>query len=128
MSHLKKTFLPILLTGIWINFSETIRWFLLIESYWIEKYQSLNLILPTGLTTNITWMIWCFLFATVIFILSKKFSVLHTAFLAWFMVFVMMWIVIWNVGILPTGMLWFNAPLGLIEVFIGAWICKKLST
>ncbi len=125
MSHLKKTILPILLTGIWINVSETIRWLLVIEAYWIDKYASLNIVLPNEPSNMVTWMIWGFFFATVIFILSKKFSVLHTTLLAWFVVFVMMWIVVWNVGILPTGMLWINAPFSLFEAYIGVLICKK---
>ncbi len=128
MSHLKKTILPILLTGIWINISITIGWILILESYWIEKYQSLDIIFPTGLSNNIVWMIWGFMLATLTFILLKKFTVLHTAFLAWFVAFVMMWVVVWNVGILPTGMLLFNIPYSLLVTFIGVLICKKSST
>ena len=121
----KKTILPILLTGIWINISETIRWELLIKFYWIKQYENLGLIFPNELSNGITWMIWGFLFAAVIFVLSKKFTAIQTALFAWFTVFVMMWLVVWNVGILPTGMLWFNAPLGLIEAYIATLICKR---
>ncbi len=128
MSHLKKTILPILLTGIWINISITIGWILILKSYWIEKYQSLNLVFPIGITNNIVWMIWGFMLATIVFILSKKFTVLQTTFLAWFVAFIMLWVIIWNVGILPTGMLLFNIPNSLFVTFISALICKKLST
>jgi len=127
MMYFKKTILPILITGIWINISETLRWMFYIEAYWIEKYNNLNIILPNEFSNMITWMIWGFLYAILIFILLKKFNVLQTTFLIWFMIFVMMWIVVWNVGILPTGMLWFNAPTALLEVYIGAVICKKLT-
>ena len=74
MSHLKKTILPILLTGIWLNVAITIGWLFILEGYWIEKYNSLNLVFPTGLINNITWMIWGFMLATIVFILSKKFN------------------------------------------------------
>ena len=127
MKYFKKTILPILLIGIWINISITIGWMLILESYWVEKYQSLNLVFPTGLTNNITWMIWGFMLATVIFILSKKFTVLQTTILSWFVAFVMMWVTVWNIGVLPTGMLLFNIPNTLFITFIGAVISKKLN-
>ena len=127
MSHLKKTILPMLLTGIWINTSITIGWILILESYWIDKYQSLNLVFPTGLINNIAWMIWGFMLAIIIFIISKKFSPVQTTFLAWFVSFIMPWTMIWTIGVLPTGMLLFNIPNTLFVTYIGALICKRLT-
>ena len=127
MRHLKNTILPILLTGIWLNISGTIRWIYLIEPYWHEKYIYLNLEFPAEPINNIIWMIWGLMFAIVIFILSKKFSLIQTTLLSWFMVYVMMWIVVWNVGVLPTRMLWINIPLSFIDAYVGALICIKLS-
>jgi hypothetical protein len=127
MNHLKKTILPILLIGIWLNISITIGWILILEGYWIEKFQSLNLVFPTGLMNNITWMIWGFMLATIIFIFSKIFNTLQTTFLAWFVAFAMMWTIVWTVGVLPTGMLLFNIPFTLIVTYIGALISKKLT-
>ena len=127
MTYFKKTILPILLTGIWINVSITIGWMLILERYWIEKYQSINIVFPTGLTNNIVWMIWGFMYGIAIFILSKKFSVLQTTLLGWFAAFAMMWVIVWNIGVLPTGMLLFNIPNTLFVTFIGAWICKKFN-
>ena len=126
MTYFKKTILPIILIGLWINISVTIGWMLILEGYWIEKYQILNLVFPTGLINNITWMIWGFMLATIIFILSKKFCVIHTTFLAWFVAFVMMWTIVWNISVLPTGMLLFNIPFTLTVTYIGALISKKL--
>ena len=71
------------------------------------------------------WMIWGFFYATTIFIISRKFNLGQTTFLSWFVAFAMMWVIVWNVGVLPTGMLWFNIPLSLIETFIGAFFCIK---
>ena len=127
MTYFKKTILPIILIGLWINISITIGWILILEGYWIEKYQSLNLVFPTGLINNITWMIWGFMLATIIFIISKKFSLWQTTFLAWFVAFIMMWVIVWNVGVLPTGMLLFNIPNTLFITFIGALICKRVA-
>lgn len=125
--YFKKPILPILLIGIWINISITIGWMLILESYWVEKYQSLNLVFPTGLINNITWMIWGFMFAIIICILSKKYSLLQTTLLSWFVTFVVPWTMIWTIGVLPTGMLLFNIPNTLFVTFIGAVIAKKLN-
>ena len=125
MGTLKKIVLPVLIIGIWINVSETVRWMFLIESYWLEKYQNLNLIFPNETTNLIMWMVWGFLFAALIFILSRKFNLFQTTILSWFVAFVMMWVVVWNVGVLPVKMLWFNIPLSLFESFIGAYICIR---
>ena len=127
MTYFKKTILPIILIGFWINISITIGWILILEGHWIEKFQSINLVFPTGLTNNIVWMIWGFMLATIIFIFSKKFSLWHTTFLAWFVAFIMMWVIVWNVGVLPTGMLLFNIPNTLFVTFLGTAICKKLT-
>jgi len=127
MTYFKKTILPIFLIGVWINISMTIAWLLILESYWVDKYQSLNLIFPSGLTINIMWMIWGFMFAIIIFILSKKYSLLQTTLLSWFVTFVVPWNMIWTMGVLPTGMLLFNIPNTLFMTFIGAVISKKLN-
>ena len=73
-------------------------------------------------------MIWGFMLATIIFILSKKFSPLQTTLLSWFAAFAMMWVIVWTIGVLPTGMLLFNIPNTFFVTYIGALICKKLST
>ena len=127
MKYFKKTILPILLIGLWINISITIGWMLILESYWVEKYQSLNLVFPTGLINNITWAIWGFMLASVIFILSKKLTVIQNTILSWFVAFGMMWVILWNIGVLHTRMLLFNIPNTLFITFIGAVISKKLN-
>ncbi len=125
MGIFRKIILPILITGIWINISETVRWMFLVESYWLEKYQTLNLTFPNETINMIAWMIWGFFHATVIFILSRRYTLFQTTVLSWFVAFVMMWLIVWNVGVLPTGMLWFNIPLSFLEAFIGAYICVR---
>jgi len=125
MKIFKQVVIPILITGIWINISETIRWIFLIEPYWVEQYEKLNITFPNEKINMIVWMIWGFLFAITIFILSKKYSLFQTTIFSWFVAFVMMWVIVWNIGILPTGMLWFNVPLSLLETFIGTYICKR---
>lgn len=125
MRIIKTIILPILITGIWVNISETIRWIFLVESYWLDKYQNLNLTFPNDTVNMIAWMIWGFFHATVIFILSQRYNLLQTTILSWFVAFAMMWIIVWNIGVLPIGMLWFNIPLSLLEALIGAYICIR---
>jgi len=127
MRYLKNTVLPIFIAGIWINISELIRNEILIKSYWIEHYQSLNLIFPSEPINGIIWIIWGFFLAITIFILLKKYNTLQTILLSWFIAFCMMWLVIWNLNILPQGILWIAVPLSLLEISIGTLICKRLS-
>jgi len=127
MRYLKKTVLPIFLTGIWINISEFVRNEIFVKSYWVGHYKGLKLVFPSDLINGLVWILWGFLFAVAIFIISKKFSLLQTALLAWFIAFIMMWVVIWNLNVLPSGILLIAIPLSLIEAFIGSYICQKLS-
>jgi hypothetical protein len=126
MEYLKKTIFPVLVIGIWINISETVRWIFLIESYWVEHYKNMNLVFPNSPFNALIWMIWGFLLAITIFVLSKKYSLFQTTLLTWLIVFVMLWIVLWNINILPVTILWYVAPLSLIEIYIGVLISKKL--
>jgi len=59
-----------------------------------------------------------------IFIISKKFTMIQTTFLSWFVAFVMMWVTIGNLGVLPYGLLLFAVPLSLFESFIATVIIK----
>ena len=122
---MKKSILSILLVGMWINLSETVRWLFLIESYWVDYYQKLDLVFPKGPATGIIWMIWGFLFAILLYVLSNKFNTIQTTLISWVVVFVMLWIVLWNINMLPVKILWIVVPLSFIETYIGAWIYKK---
>ncbi|MEZ5195716.1 MAG: hypothetical protein R2764_04780 [Bacteroidales bacterium] len=127
MKFIKKTILPILLATIWISLSEFVRNELLIKSYWTEHYEGLGLVFPSEPINGAIWGLWSLLFAVVIFIISKKFSLLQTAFLSWFVGFVLMWVVIWNMGVLPDGLLYVAIPLSLLEAFVATFIILKLT-
>ncbi len=127
MNYLNKIVVPVLLTGVWVNLSEFVRNELLLKSYWVEHYQQLGMLFPSKPVNGAVWAIWGFLFATVIFIISRKFNLIQTALLSWSVAFVLMWIVFWNMGVLPGGILYFAIPLSLFEAFVGAYICKRMS-
>ncbi len=127
MRLIKKVILPILLATIWISISEFGRNELLLKSYWIKHYKSMGLTFPSEPVNGAVWGIWSLFFAVAIFIIAKKFSIMQTSFLSWFMAFVMMWVVIGNLGVLPNGIFLLNAiPLSFIEAFVATIIIKRL--
>lgn len=127
MTFLKKTILPVLLATIWISISEFVRNEFLLKTYWTEHYQSLGIVFPAEPINGAIWGLWSLLFAIAIFIISKKFSLLQTTMLSWFVGFVLMWVVIGNMGVLPKGLLYIAIPLSLLEAFLASFIIKKLS-
>ncbi|MEE4258299.1 MAG: hypothetical protein V2I62_00945 [Bacteroidales bacterium] len=123
---LKKTILPILLTTVWISLSEFVRNEFIVKNYWTDHYNSLGLVFPTEPINGVLWGIWSLLFAISIFIIAKKFTLLQTTLLSWFVGFVLMWVVIGNMGVLPTGILFAAIPLSLLEAFLATFIIKKM--
>ena len=73
------------------------------------------------------WIAWGFLFSVAIYGISRKFDLVQTALISWFTAFVLMWIVTWNLQVLPSVILVYAVPLSLLEAFIGALICMKIS-
>lgn len=127
MTTIKKTILPILLATIWISISEFVRNTFFVHNFWLEHYQQLGLVFPEQPINGAVWGLWSLCFAIAIFIIAKKFTLLQTAFLSWFVGFVLMWIVIWNMSVLPTALLIFAVPLSLLEAFVASFIIKKLT-
>jgi hypothetical protein len=124
---MKKTILPILLATVWISLSEFFRNTFLVHSNWVEHYQNLGLIFPEQPINGAVWGLWSLCFAIAIFIIAKKFTLLQTTLLAWFVGFVFMWLVIGNMGVLPFSILPIAIPLSLLEAFLASFIVKKLT-
>ncbi|MBZ5855549.1 hypothetical protein [Flavihumibacter profundi] len=127
MTTLKKIILPILLATIWISISEFARNEFFVKSYWTRHYVKLGLVFPAEPINGAIWGLWSFLFAIVIFIIARKFTLLETTLLSWFAGFVLMWVVLGNMGVLPKGILYIAIPLSLLEAFIASFIIKKFS-
>ena len=127
MKYLKKTISPVLLATIWISVSEFVRNELLVKTYWTDHYNNLGLVFPSEPINGAAWGIWSSLFAIAIYIISQKFSLIQTTFLSWFMGFVLMWVVVWNMNVLPDGILIIAGPLSVFEAFVATFIIKKLS-
>lgn len=85
------------------------------------------MVFPDAPINGITWGIWSLIFTAVIFVLSRKFSFLQTAILSWVIGFVMMWLVIGNLGVLPIALLVYALPLSILEVCLAVYIVKKFN-
>jgi hypothetical protein len=123
---MKNTVLPILLATIWISASEFIRNEYILKSYWTGHYGELGLVFPSEPLNGAVWGIWALCFAVAIFFISAKFTLLQTTLLAWFLGFVLLWLVIGNLNMLPIGILPFAVPLSLLEAFVASLIIQKL--
>lgn len=124
---IKKTILPIFFATLWISISEFMRNEFLLKSYWYQHYEKLGLLFPSESINGIVWGLWSFCFAVAIFIFAKRYTLFQTTFLSWFVGFVLMWVVLWNMGVLPTKTLLFAVPLSLLESFLASFILKKLT-
>lgn len=127
MLFLKKTILPIIAATIWISLSEFVRNQFILSSYWTDHYSTLGFPFPSEPVNGAIWGVWSLCFAVVIFILAKKFTLAETFLLSWGIGFVLMWLVIGNLGVLPFGILPVAVPLSVLEAFLASFIIKKLS-
>ncbi len=124
MKNYKKSIWQILIVSLWINIFETLRWLLFAKPDIDMHFRTANLVLPNEPLNNILWLIWGIIIAVMIFIISKKYKALQTTFIVWITVYVMHWIALWNMAVLPINILWLAVPLTFINVLIGVLICK----
>jgi len=123
---MKKNALSIILAGIWITASEFLRNELLFKQIWVEHYKSLGLQFETLPINGVIWMLWSFLFAALIAILLKKFTFKETLIIGWISGFILMWLTLFNLQVLPLILLAYAIPLSLLEVFIAEIIIQKI--
>ena len=126
MQIIKKA-LPVLLATIWISISEFVRNEFLFKSFWVDHYKGLGLTFPSAPVNGAVWGVWSLVFAVAVYIISKRFSLFETAALSWVVAFVMMWLVIGNMGVLPYGLLVYAIPLSMLETLVAAFIVKRLN-
>lgn len=124
--RMKRIILAVITGGIWIDFSEFARNELLLKSYWLDKYESLGLTFPSASVNNAMWAVWGFILAGCIAFFARTHTLIETVLLAWVMAFLMMWIVIWNLGVLPVRLLSVAVPWSIVEVTVAALIAKRV--
>ncbi len=125
MNYLKNTILPVFLASACISISEFVRNEFLLKSYWTAHYEKMGLIFPAEPINGAFWGIWSLCFAIAIYIIAQKFSLIQTTLLTWLVGFVLMWIVIGNMNVLPFAILPFAIPLSILETFVASFIIFK---
>jgi hypothetical protein len=120
-----RTILAVLLATIWISVSEFVRNQFLLNSYWTDHYKNLGLVFPSAPLNGAVWGIWSLFLAISVFFIAKKFSLIETTLLTWFMAFAMMWLAIGNLSVLPFGILIYAIPLSLLEAFLATIIVRQ---
>lgn len=115
----------VMLTGLWVNASEFFRNEILVKNDWVSHFQALGMTFPSQPLNGMVWVMWGFLFALAIHAVSRKFDLVQTTLICWLMAFVLMWVVAWNLNVLPVAILAYAVPLSLLESFVGAYICAS---
>ena len=119
--------LAVVLAGMWVVLCEFMRNQFLLVSQWQGHYRDMGLVFPSQPANGMMWMVWSFLMAGTVFAISRRFGLWQTTFIAWVMGFVMMWVVIWNLSVLPVGTLPIAVPWSFVEALGAAFICRKLA-
>lgn len=119
--------LAIAVSGIWINASEFFRNQVLLNSTWVARFESLGMTFPAAPLNAAVWMMWGFVFAGVLYTLSRKFTRAETTWPGWVSAFLRMWLVTRNLDVLPLPILLLAVPISLLESFLGANFCEKMS-
>lgn len=127
MKRQTQSIITVILAGIWINASEFFRNQILLNTKWVEHLQSLGVTFPSAPLNAVVWVIWGFVFAIMVYVISRKYALIETTLLGWVMAFLMMWLVTWNLNALPLSILVYAVPLSLLESFVGSYICEKMS-
>ena len=121
-----KTVLAVVVAGFWVGLCEFARNQLVLVSQWQNHYRGMDLPFPSKPVNGIMWMVWSFLMAGTTFTISRRFNLPQTTLITWVMGFVMMWVVIWNLSVLPIGTLPIAVPWSFVEALGAAFICRKL--
>jgi len=125
---MKKPVIAIVLTTIWISISEFTRNEFLLKSIWVEHYKQMGLEFPSEPLNGAVWGIWAFIYTLSGWAISRKFDYWQAVALFWVQGFVLMWLVIGNLKVLPWGILPLAIPLSMLEALVAVWILKRLAT
>ncbi len=123
---MRKNRLAILAAGGWITASEFVRNELFFKHYWVDHFAGLGLKFATLPVNGFLWTLWSFGLAAVIAKLLTRFSCGQTIGYAWLGAFPLMWICLYNLRVLPHGLLLSAVPLSLLEVSIATFLVRKL--
>ena len=126
-ASLQRMVLAVAAAGLWSGASEFVRNEVVLPSVWREHFAGLGLTFPAEPLNAAVWVVWSFVFAGVVFAVSRRYGLLATTAIAWVAAFPMMWLVTWNLAVLPVSVLPVALPLSLLEAFGMAWLCLQLA-
>ena len=72
------------------------------------------------------WGLWALLLAVAVVWLAQRYTLWAVGLTAWWVGFLLMWVVIGNLGVLPMDILPVAVPWSLVEAFGAAWIARRL--
>lgn len=121
-----KNIIAIISAMSWISISEFVRNEFIFKTEWMNHFQQLGTVFPSKPINGAIWGVWSLCFAIYIFILSRKFNMKETIFISWFSGFILMWLVIGNLNVLPYSILPIAIPLSLLEVVGASWLIFKI--
>jgi hypothetical protein len=124
---MQRSLLAVAAAGLWSGASEFVRNEVLLPSVWRGHFAGLGLTFPAEPLNAAVWVVWSFVFAGVVFAVSRRFGLVATTAIAWVAAFPMMWLVTWNLAALPLAVLPVAVPLSLLEAFGVAWLSLRLA-
>jgi len=119
--------MAVVAAGLWSGASEFVRNEVLLPTVWRDHFAGLGLTFPAEPLNAAVWVVWSFVAAGVVFAVSRRFGLLATTAIAWVAAFPMMWLVTWNLAVLPLAVLPIAIPLSGLEAFGMAWLCLRLA-
>ena len=124
---MKRYLLAVLAAGVWMNVSEFGRNELVIKDVWVDGFAKMGLSFPAAPVNGALWGLWVFIFAAVLAVLiANKFGVLKSVLISWITGFVLLWLAMWNMGVMPDGLLYWAVPWSFVEVYVAALICHGI--
>lgn len=121
---MQKLIRPALAT-LWVLASEFIRNELILKNFWVEHFKSLGLKFETLPLNGFLWLLWSAIMVYLVYKLMQKFSVFEAFLITWLVSFGGMWLVTYNLQVLPLQILFLAIPLSMLEIFVAQVIMSK---
>ena len=118
--------LATLVVGFWITIAEFLRNELFLKEQWFAKYDDLGLTIPLAPVNLAAWAAWGFILAGCVTAMSRRMSYSETLFVSWLLAFVLVWIILGNLAVLPYGTLALAIPTSFLELAVAASIARGI--
>lgn len=124
---MKKSIFAICAATLWIAISEFVRNQFVLKSYWLAHYAEMGQPFPEKPINGAIWGLWSLTFAIFLQFITRKFSLTPSVLLGWIAGFLMMWLVLGNLSVLPFGILPLAIPLSFLEVYLAVYLIRKFN-